>query len=274
MGMTALPLTETRRAFDSVARDYARSNEVNPLLRGMRARVLASVRTQMPAGGHLLDLGCGPGVDAVQLARDGFRVTAIDWSPGMAAEAARRAEAAAVSAQVRIEPLGIHELSRLAPATFDGAYSNFGPLNCVPDLERAARAIAARLEPGAPLVASVIGRVCPWEIGLYAARGDWRRVAVRFARRATPVPLNGGAVWTQYFTPGRFAAACARAGFVTMSVRALGLCAPPPYLGAFASRHPRLVRRLEWLDDHLGGLPPFRWWGDHFLIVLRRQVTA
>jgi len=37
----------------------------------------------LPAGGHILDAGCGPGRDALAFLRRGFRVTAIDASPAM-----------------------------------------------------------------------------------------------------------------------------------------------------------------------------------------------
>ena len=68
------------------------------------------------------------------------------------------------------------------PGGFDGAYSNLGPLNCVPDLAGVARECARLLKPGGTLVFTVIGRFCPWEIAHYARRARWARAAVRFAR--------------------------------------------------------------------------------------------
>ena len=270
MALTVRALADTRHAFDGVAGDYARSNAENPLLRAMRARALAELTSRVPEGSHVLDLGCGPGTDDETLARAGYRVTGVDWSPAMVAEATHRIRRARLEDRVAIRHLGIHEIDRLAPALFDAAYSNFGPLNCVPSLEQAAHLIADSLRPGALLVASVIGRVCPWEIALYLTRGDWRRATVRFARREVPVPLNGRAVWTRYCSPGAFERVFADAGFERISRRALGLFAPPPYLEAFARRHPALVGRLQRLDDHIGSWAPFRGWGDHFLVVMRK----
>jgi SAM-dependent methyltransferase len=167
-------------------------------------------------------------------------VTAIDWSHGMVDEARRRVAAAGLIDRVDVLHVGIHELDRLAPVQFDAAYSNFGPLNCVDDLAGAAQLIAGRLRPGGILVASMIGRVCPWEIALYLARGPWRRAAVRFRRDPVPVPLEGRTVWTRYHTPAEVEHTFAAAGFTRASLRTLGLFAPPPYLEAFASRHPHL----------------------------------
>ena len=270
MALSEGALVATREAFDSVALDYDRANVTNPVLAAMRRRVLEAVVRHVASQSRLLDLGCGPGTDHQALVAAGYEVTAIDWSPAMVVEARRRAAAFGLSDRVAIRQLGVQQLSQLAPLEFDAAYSNFGPLNCVPDLGAAARDIASRVRVGGHLVASVVGRVCPWEIGVHAWRGDLRRVRVRFARDFVPVPLNGGTVWTRYYTPGEFERPFVAAGFTRLSLRALGLCAPPPYLDGFARRHARFTAAAQWLDDRVGGWPGLRAWGDHFLIVLRR----
>ena len=261
---------DTQRAFDGVAAGYARSNEGNRLLRHMRARAWEAVEAFVPRGSHILDLGCGPGCDEDHLARRGYRVTAIDWSPAMVDEARRRVLAAGLADRVDVLHAGIQEIDQLAPVQFDAAYSNFGPLNCLVFPAAAARLIADRLRPGGVLVASVIGRVCPWEIAISLARGRWSRAATRFRRGLVPVPLGGGTVWTRYHTPGGFERIFASAGFTRVSLRSLGLFAPPPYLQAFADRHPGLIAALQRVDDRAGAWRAIRAWGDHFLIVLRK----
>lgn len=270
MGVMTPALLDTQRAFDGVAAGYDRSNTGNRLLCAMRVRVHDTIAEHVPAGARLLDLGCGPGADAVDLAMRGYHVTAIDWSPAMAGEARRRVRDAGVP--VDVQHVGIHELDRLEPvgASFDAAYSNFGPLNCVTDICDAARKITARLTPGGLLIASVIGRVCPWEVALYAARGDVARAAIRFRRGSVAVPLDGRTVWTRYFHPREMTAIFAAAGMTRVSLRALGLFLPPPYLHAFADRHPGLIARLQAVEDRCSALPALRNWGDHFLLVMRK----
>jgi SAM-dependent methyltransferase len=270
VAVTERALLETQHAFDSVAGDYGRSNSENPILRAMRSRVLAEVSRRVMRSGRILDLGCGPGVDDESLARQGYRVTAIDWSPHMVEEARTRMAAAGLSDRVAIQHLGIHQLERLPGDVFDAAFSNFGPLNCVPDLAAAAIEIAARLRPGGLLIASVIGRVCPWEIALYASRGDWNRATIRFAAEPVRVPLNGQTVWMRYYAPEQFAGFFVAAGFAHVELRGLGIVAPPPYLEAFAKRHPLVTDTLTRVDDLVGGWPLLRTWGDHFLIVMKR----
>jgi SAM-dependent methyltransferase len=265
-------LLETQHAFDGVAAAYDRSNADNPTLCDMRARAWEAVDAFVAPGSRILDLGCGPGCDAAHFAAQGHRVTAIDWSPEMVSRARRRMRASGLAARVDVQHVGIQEIDRLVPidARFDAAYSSFGPLNCVVDPEAAAQMIAARLRPGGTLIASVIGRVCPWEIAVHLARGRFARATIRFRRGLVPVPLDRRTVWTRYYTPHEFERIFAAAGLTRVSLRALGLLTPPPYMQAFAARHRPLVAALQRIEDRVAGWPLLRSWGDHFLVVLRK----
>src|SRR5262249_7146403 len=265
-------LLDTQRALDGVAAGYDRSNTDNALLRAMRTRVWAAIDAHVPAGSQILDLGCGPGCDAERFAQQGHRVTAIDWSPAMVDEARRRVRVGGLASRVEVHHLGIHDLNRLLPPLlqFDAAYSNFGPLNCIAHPNAAAHMIADRIRPGGMLVASVIGRVCPWEIAVHLTRGQFSRAAIRFSSGLAPVPLDGRTVWTRYYTPGEFQRIFEIAGFTRVSLRSLALFVPPPYMQAFAARHPAFTAALQRADDAVGGWPGLRAWGDHFLIVMRK----
>ena len=187
----AAQLTATRAAFDSVAADYDGPRGNNELIQRMREEVWRLLDRTFHPGSHLLDLGCGTGLDAVRMARAGHRVTATDWSPCMVERTHERAAHEGMSDRVHSCAIGAHELERFAGTQrFDGAYSNFGALNCVPELERMATECARLLRPGARLVFSVIGRICPWEMVHYLRRGQWARVRVRFARGFVRVSMN------------------------------------------------------------------------------------
>jgi SAM-dependent methyltransferase len=271
VALTADALTQTQRAFDGVAANYDRTNRANPLIAAMRERTLAALTDRLLPGSRLLDLGCGPGTDAIDLGARGYRVTAMDWSPAMIAETRARISGLGLDSHVQARNLGIHQLHILGAGGFDGAYSNLGPLNCVPNLEDAARAIADRLRPGGIFVASVIGRVCPWEIARYGLAGRWRRVGVRFQEGFVPVPLEGRTVWTRYYDPVEFERVFTGAGLRLLTRRALGLLTPPPYLEGFAARHPQWIDRLQRLEDRTAHWPVLNRAGDHFLSVMVRR---
>jgi len=264
-------LAETRHAFDAVADAYDGPLGNNEIVRRMRAELLAAVERWIPAPARLLDLGCGTGIDAAHLAARAYRVTAVDAAPGMVARTRARAAREGLGDRVTARELPLEALGTLAGAAFDGAYSDLGALNCAADLAGVAASCAAALRPGGVLVASVIGRLCPWELAYYFARGELRRARVRFAAGAVPVPLAGGTVWTRYYRPQEFLAAF-RPAFVCVARRALGLLSPPPYLVGFHRRLPRTSRALARLDRWFGRLPLAREAGDHFLVVLRRHV--
>ncbi|MDO0845227.1 class I SAM-dependent methyltransferase [Xanthomonas campestris pv. campestris] len=268
-GVDASQLLETQRAFDSVAADYDGPRGNNALIQRMRTTLWDTVATELPVGSRLVDLGCGTGLDAGEFASRGYSVLATDWSPAMVARTRERAARQGLEERLTAAHVGIQQLERLE-GEFDGMYSNFGPLNCAPDLPAVAAECARLLRPDGCLVFSVIGRICPWEVGHYAVRGRFKRAAVRAAQGATAVGMNGHTIWTWYHLPREFYRAFSQ-HFVLDRYQALSLFLPPPYLVDFYERHPRLSARLGQLDDRMGGWPLLRDMGDHFLIVMRKR---
>jgi SAM-dependent methyltransferase len=268
-GLGAAQLLETQRAFDSVAADYDGPRGNNELIQRMRLALWEAVPGELPPGGRLLDLGCGTGLDALEFAGRGYHVVATDWSAQMIGRTSARAVAQGLESRLTARHLGIQQLD-LLDDDFDAIYSNFGPLNCAPDLATVAAQCARLLRPGGRLVFSVIGRICPWELAHYAVRGRFKRALVRAARGATAVGMNRHTIWTYYYLPREFYRAFA-GHFSLVSYRALSLFMPPPYLVDYYRRRRTWCERLGRLDDRWGALPLLRDMGDHFLIVMRRR---
>jgi len=264
-------LRETRDAFDSVAADYDGPRGNNTMIQDMRSEMWRTLDATFSPGSRLIDLGCGTGLDAVRMARLGHHVTATDWSQGMVERTRQRAEHEQVADRVQTIAVGAHELVRLdGRAQFDGAYSNLGALNCVPNLAEMADQCARLLKARAALVFSVIGRICPWEIGYYAMKRNWGRLRVRFAPAMVPVSMNKKIVWTRYYTPREFHAAFERQ-FALEHWRGLCVFAPPPYLTGVKERYFHLYERLWRLDRRAAGWPVLRNLGDHFVIVMTKR---
>jgi SAM-dependent methyltransferase len=264
-------LDETRTAFDSVAADYDGPRGNNALVQDMRREMWRWLDESFPRASHLLDIGCGTGLDAVRMAQNGHRVLATDWSPRMVARTAGRAAAARVNDRVRSAVTGAHQLDQIdGSSIFDGAYSNLGALNCLPDLRPVSRECSRLVKAGGRLVFAVIGRWCPWEIAYYASRAQWARVSVRFRRGMMPVRMNGHTVWTRYWSPMELYRTFAPE-FALVHCRALCLFAPPPYMTGFRDRHVDWFQRLWRWDRRVGGWPLLRSLGDHFLIVMARR---
>ncbi len=73
----------------------------------------------LAAGARVLDMGCGTGRHAVELAKRGYMVTGVDLSQGMLTEAARAAQAAGVSVEWVHSPAEDY----VATQPFDAVYS-------------------------------------------------------------------------------------------------------------------------------------------------------
>ncbi len=201
----------------------------------------------------MLDLGCGPGLDAAALTALGYRVLAVDGSVGMV----REARARGVDAHVcdLSDDAALREvLSELGP--FDGALSNFGALNCVRSLRPLGAVLRDLLRPEATLLAVVMGPRCVAEDLVLLRNGHRPR------RRDGPVPVEGADVHVRYLRPGTLLAELAPP-FRLVAVEALGVLDAPPDLGGAPGRRTRL-------EPWLARLPGLRSWGDHTLVTLCR----
>lgn len=87
MSESADQVARVREGYNALSHAY-RSDIADDETQTRYAGWLAWVRDHTPAGGHVLDLGCGNGVPASKwLADNGFRVTGIDVSDEMIARA-------------------------------------------------------------------------------------------------------------------------------------------------------------------------------------------
>lgn len=103
-----------RAFFDAHAPSYMQ----NVFTRNTPAEVVFLLDVlRLPPGARVLDLGCGTGRHAVELARLGFRLVGVDLSRGML----RQAQSAARSANVAIEWIQADATRFVAPGSFDAA---------------------------------------------------------------------------------------------------------------------------------------------------------
>jgi malonyl-CoA O-methyltransferase len=170
----------------------------------------------------VLDLGCGTGRHTAWLAAAGARVTAVDFSPGMLAEAQRKTE----DASVRFITHDLHEPLPLASATFDLVVSGL-VLEHLRDLDAFFTEAHRVLRPGALAVLSAMHPAM-----------FLRGAQARFTDPETGEKIEPGSLPHQI---DDFVAAATRAGFV---VEHLGEHGPD---AAFAARYPRALRHVGHL---------------------------
>lgn len=112
--------------------------------RQARRRILSGVLPTMQA---VCELGCGTGNSALDFARRGLRVFAVDLSPAMLRMTRQKAQAAGLSIRIRCADMRTFRL----PEPVDLVHSEWGAVNHIPrkkDLAKVARAVHRALRPG------------------------------------------------------------------------------------------------------------------------------
>ena len=267
------PLRPSAFAFEAIAPAFDLRFGFWRSVAAQRRAVRAALLQVFPAGGHVLELGGGTGEDAMFLAEREFDILLTDPSPAMVALA--KAKLAPLGSRAEIvggEELEDFALSYLCAggALFDGAFSNFAPLNCVIDLEPVARGLARMLKPGARALLVLFGTFCPGEMAIEILRGR-PHLALRRCKRGTaaarlskcdfPIVYHRRAALVRAFAPW----------FVLERRLGVGVTVPPSAAEPWISQQPRLLAAMEGVDRFLAR--PLAVLGDHVLYQFRRTVA-
>ena len=251
--------TAAALAFDRAAPGYDRDFGRNPAGLLFRRVFQERLRRLFPPGARVLDLGCGTGEDAVFLGALGVRVHALDIAPQMVSLARSKVEASGLADRVTVEERPAEDVAAMGQG-FDGAYSDFGALNCAA-LGAVGEGLARALRPGAPVLLSVMGR---WPLPAVLAR------LFRAAPGPTPPRVGGIEVPTRYLSPVEVRESLGPT-FGWRDTFALGVLAPgPPYEG-WIGRHAIAFGALAALEGVVRDWPGLRNLGDHVVVEgLRR----
>jgi SAM-dependent methyltransferase len=273
----ACALTSTMRpaaeAFDAIAPVFDQRFGAYLSVMAQRRAVRAALLNEFPEPGRILELGGGTGEDATFLAETGYEVLLTDPSPTMVELANAKLSPLGSQAQLlaaeELEDFAERHLSR-GGELFDGAFSNFAPLNCVVDLGQVAHGLAKLLKPGAPAMLVLFGTFCTGEMLTEALHGRPKQALRRFKRGQSPARLfkcefpivyHRCAALRRSFSPW----------FVLEKRIGIGVTIPPSAAEPWISTHPRLLAAMEALDRILSR--PLAMLGDHVLYQFRRTTV-
>jgi SAM-dependent methyltransferase len=245
-----LSVNTVRQAFDRLAPVYDQVFSGSKI----RSEVWEIADRFLTSGMHVLDVGCGTGEDALHFAHRGVRITAIDIAPAMIALLKTKSAGTidCEAADIRsYSPAGIH---------FDGVFSNFGALNCVPDLDCVRR---LPLAPGSYLVLTTMGRIYPLESAVFLLKGKPRLAFRRYGREG----VVEGIRFNVYYHGLRRLQRALGTKFDLIQVKGLRSIVPSPSL-AHLERF-SLFRALEPLDRWLCSHRLTATYADHFITVWR-----
>jgi len=133
---------------------------------------------EIPSGSSVLDLACGVGRHAIDLARRGYPATGLDRAPALLERARENAAEAAKEAgrELELEWVAGDMREFVRPGAFDGAinfFSSFGYFTDPEDDRRVARNVFESLRPGGSFVIDTMGREV---VARDLMERDWRQI--------------------------------------------------------------------------------------------------
>jgi ubiquinone/menaquinone biosynthesis C-methylase UbiE len=262
--------------FDSIAEEYDAMFTSSTIGRLQRESVWQELKKRFHPGDRVLDIGCGTGVDALFLAERGIDVVACDNSPSMLSVAERRlANLSQPGGSVQLRLLPAEEISSLHDdAHFDGAFSNFGAVNCIEDTAKFVADLARLLKPGSSLLLCLMGPVCLWETVWYLVQGRVAKAFRRFHLGGVEARLGDDAVVHVRYPSVRSIRRVFAPEFSLRTIQGIAVAVPPSYLEAWAKRFPPMVRLGADADRLLGRTPGIRMFADHVLLRFERTKVC
>lgn len=255
-----------KTAFSRQAPHYDSYEENNHILKWMRGQVQRHALTHLHPGDHILEINAGTGIDAVYFAQLGCRVHATDFSDEMIKQLDKKIARLKLQNQITTQQISYTELNNIQKK-YDYIFSNFGGLNCIPNLSPVAKSIPKLLKPGGMVTLVIMPPVCPWELALIL-RGHFKTAVRRLHRNGTVAHVEGVHFRSYYFAPGQILKTFGK-DFRKIAVRGLGSISPPPYMENFPRRYPGIYRLLTTIDERLSYFPPFNRWADHFILTMQ-----
>ena len=158
----------------------------------------------------------------------GHSVFAIDNASGMLDQLQKKISAYHFEDRIGYARCSFTQLQTLPlPAErFDHVFSNFGGLNCIPNLKEVIDQLPRLLKPGATITFVIMPRVCPWEI-IQFFKGKVRLAFRRFSSSGTAASIDGHRFIVYYHSPAQVIRSFDDR-FTLVKLRGLASLSPPP----------------------------------------------
>lgn len=263
--------------FDTLAETYDADFTTSGIGRLQRKRVwkyLLPLLNESERPLNILEINCGTGEDAIQLASMGHSVIATDASDAMIAKANEKIGGAAIP----ILGLQFHTCSfdqlknSFRGQKFDLVFSNFGGLNCIDKkaLGQLRDDLRSLLRPDGKFFFVVMGNCCIREMIHFGIRGKWKSAFRRF-KPVVDFSVNGDSMAVYYYSPAALKAAFSPT-FKLLQKRPVGLFIPPSYLEKRFAGNEKKFQRLEKREEKFGA-SSLSVFADHYCAIFKRSGT-
>jgi ubiquinone/menaquinone biosynthesis C-methylase UbiE len=233
----------------------------------------------LPKNGRILDAGGGPGRYTIELARRGYHMVLLDFTPANLDFARRKIRQAKV--QNRVENVvegSITDLSRFEDESFDAVICTGGPLSHILDRRKRDRAIKELIRVAkkrAPVFVSVMSRLSVLVIELTLFPHEIEMPFFKTARDSGDYPGTYGFTACHFFLPEELERAFSNKGVRILKMAGLEGISSRQYRAVNElARHPKRWR--IWTETHFQTCthPAVVGTSEHMLIVCRKPSRA
>jgi SAM-dependent methyltransferase len=260
-------------AFDSASDEYdftIRQNFINVWIRNRSIEELLSLTTPEDV---LLEIGCGTGVEAIQISKHVRGIVATDISSKMLSLLDQKLIARKLGGKIKTIQLGASEIGRARELLPNGkvrvAYSFNGALNCEPRIKEFPPGLWKLMEPKGLFVCSVRNTFCLSEALTHAAVLQVDRLAPR-KKQPVMVSVGGIDIPSYYYSPGKFADIF-KTHFRLRKMIGLPGLLPPAYLSNTYVKIRKGLLFFENAERVLASHYPVNRLGDQTLVVFERR---
>ncbi len=260
-------------AFDAYAADYDVEFTDTTIGRAQRGQVWRWLQPLLHRPLRILEINCGTGADALDLARQGHTVVATDVSSQMVYQAEKKLTEEKKDLDISFRTVDLRDLEdHFAPNQFDLVFSNFGGLNCIsPQEHQTLSFVFHRLTTARGCLFFVyMSRDCLWERFYFTCKNQ--PVTARRRRQLDPqtVAVKSSRIKVWYYRPGEVQSLLAQKWHQKM-VKPVGLIVPPSYLGEAFRNRQRWISFFDRLDREWLGRPFLADYADHFALIMEKK---
>jgi len=234
------------------------------------------LKKHLPKKGLILDAGGGPGRYTLELAKQGYNVVLLDYSPGNVAFAKKQVKKEKLQKMVKkIAEGSIVDLSRFADNSFDAVICTGGPLSHIMKKNERDKAISELVrvaKKGAPLFVSVMSRISVFVSELKCFQHEIEHPLFKKIRNTGDYPGGYGFTACHFFLPEEFKAAFAKKNVKILEF--VGL----EGLGSHFEKKVNLLAKNKkrwkvWLETHYKfcSHPAVVGLSEHMLIVCKKK---
>ncbi len=260
--------------FDILAEGYDKSFTQSRIGQLQRQRVWDLLAPLLHSYNHpcnILEINCGTGEDAVQLAKMGHHVIATDASD-MMIEKSKQKLTLLNSSNLKFLKSDFSQLAQdITYKKFDLVFSNFGGVNCANEtvIAQLRNNLYNMMRPGAYLFLVVLNRFCLWETGYYISKGKFGTAFRRF-RKNNFFEVEGSSMPVFYYSVGHLKNLF-HPGFSFCAACPVGLFIPPSYLEHVFSKKTNWLEKLNHGEQMFGKYAIGARMADHFCLILKKD---